>query len=254
MLISLRAPFRRSGRRVRLRQRGLSIVELLVGVLVGLFVVGGAIKLTIDGLVTNRRMLLETRLNQDMRAAADIVARDLRRASYWDNSLTGLWSAGATSVSAVNPYASITSVTTGNPEIGYSYQRPDVDPADSPLGFRLVADGNGVGAIEIRDASNGWQVITDQASLDVTAFTITPTVRTIELWPYCACRTRVPVSAACQDATLQASASRPRMNLRQFDIVIQARSTADASVQRELRETVRVRNDELLNPNGCPAA
>ncbi len=252
--MSVQKPLRLAARTLGRAQRGLSIVELLVGVLVGLVVVGGAIKLTIDGLVTNRRMLLETRLNQDMRAAADIVARDLRRASYWDNSLSGLWSAGATSVSAVNPYASISAVTSGNPEVGYSYQRPNVDPTDAPLGFRLVADGNGVGSIEIRDANNGWQVITDQASLDVTSFTITPTVRTVELWPYCACRTRVPVSAACQDATLQASATRPRMNMRQFDIVIQARSTADASLQRELRETVRVRNDELLNPNGCPAA
>ena len=66
-------------------QRGLSIVELLIGLAIGLFIVGGAIKLFVDNLTNNRRLLLETRVNQDLRAAADLIARDLRRAGYWRN-------------------------------------------------------------------------------------------------------------------------------------------------------------------------
>jgi prepilin peptidase dependent protein B len=64
------------------RQRGLSIIELMVGVAIGMFIIGGAIKLFVDMFGNNRRLLIETRVNQDLRATADIIARDLRRAGY----------------------------------------------------------------------------------------------------------------------------------------------------------------------------
>ena len=69
------------------RQSGLSLVELLVGAAIGLFLVGGATKLFIDTLDDSRRLIIETRVNQDLRAASDLVARDLRRAGYWPNAL-----------------------------------------------------------------------------------------------------------------------------------------------------------------------
>jgi len=31
----------------------------------------------------NRRLLLEAQMQQDMRTAADLISRDLRRAGYW---------------------------------------------------------------------------------------------------------------------------------------------------------------------------
>jgi type IV pilus assembly protein PilW len=235
------------------RQRGLSLVELMVGVAVGLFVVAGAAKVTVDSVVSNRRLLMEARVNQDMRAAADVIARDLRRASYWENSLSGLWSTGSSVVSATNPYwqidASAANNTTGS--IVYSYQRPNA--ADRNLGFRLVVD-SGVGHIEIQDATGGWQTITDPASINVSSFTIAETSKAIELWTFCSCRTRVPPITGCDDATLSTSANRPQMVMRDYVMQIRASSATDPAVQRELRETVRVRNDALRNPMGCPGA
>ena len=38
------------------RQTGLSIVETMVGLTVGLFIIGGALKLFIDNLDSNRRL------------------------------------------------------------------------------------------------------------------------------------------------------------------------------------------------------
>jgi Tfp pilus assembly protein PilW len=67
----------------------MSIVELLVGVAVGLLIIGGATKLFVDYLVSTRRSLVETRVNQDLRAAADLIARDappigkVRQAASW---------------------------------------------------------------------------------------------------------------------------------------------------------------------------
>ena len=60
--------------------RGMGIVELLVGLALGLFVVSGGLMLLAGFTDENRRLLLETRLTQDLRAASDLVTRDLRRA------------------------------------------------------------------------------------------------------------------------------------------------------------------------------
>ena len=67
----------------RQRQTGLSLVELMVGVAVGLFVVAGATLVVSNQLGDNRRLMLETQIQQDLRAAADLIARDLRRSGYW---------------------------------------------------------------------------------------------------------------------------------------------------------------------------
>ena len=42
-------------------QRGLSIIEFMVGIAIGMFVVGGAVKVFIDLFTNNRRQLVEVR-------------------------------------------------------------------------------------------------------------------------------------------------------------------------------------------------
>ena len=89
-------------------QRGLSMVELMVGIALGMFLVAGASTLFVNHLDNSRRLLLEARLNQDLRATADLITRDLRRAGYWGNALQGTVATGAGSTTVVNPYRSVT--------------------------------------------------------------------------------------------------------------------------------------------------
>ena len=72
------------------RMRGLSLVELMVGVAVGLFVVAAAALMASGQLSDNRRLLLETQLQQDLRATVDIVTRELRRTGYWASPQSGV--------------------------------------------------------------------------------------------------------------------------------------------------------------------
>src|SRR4051812_42106673 len=95
------------------RQSGLSLVELMVGVAVGLFVVAGATMAVANQLGDNRRLMLETQIQQDLRAAADLIARDIRRAGYWGRAESGIWSPAAAPVA--NPYTSLDDVTSGTP-------------------------------------------------------------------------------------------------------------------------------------------
>ena len=61
--------------------RGLSLIELMVGIAVGLFIVAAATVLVSGQLGENRRLMLDTQLQQDLRATADIITRELRRAN-----------------------------------------------------------------------------------------------------------------------------------------------------------------------------
>ena len=87
----------------RRHSRGLSLVEMMVGIAVGLFIVAGASLVTVNQISDNRRLTLETQVQQDLRAAADLVARDLRRAGYWGKAQTSMWYEGGPNVVG-NPY------------------------------------------------------------------------------------------------------------------------------------------------------
>jgi type IV pilus assembly protein PilW len=252
------------------RQRGMSIIEMLVGVVVGLLVVAGASKLMIDSFGENRRLLLETRVNQDLRAAADLIARDIRRAGYWTNAGSGVFSAAGATATA-NPYIGVVvssttpaqgSVVTHSDSVGYQFARDTNNEVDFPelAGFRLTDDG----VLEFRndpaDDTERWLPMTDPKVVLVTNLTITPlaTPRQVELYTYCACLVKLTCTAADFQAggtyyepTNPSIPRRPTLTIREYGIVLAGRSTADATVQREVRETVRVRNDALSGR--CPA-
>lgn len=229
-------------------QRGLSIVELLIGVAVGLFVLAGALKLFGDYINNNRQLVLETRVNQDMRAAADLIARDLRRAGYWGNS-----TAAVVGTPAVSQYAAVSPTgTAASTQTTYSYSQGTEDNAlnttTENFGFRLNS-----GALQYLQGGN-WQTMTDPNTLTVTAFTVTPQQRCVPLQQYCTGASSSTCAACTLNATTgcpsTACATCPFLNVRSYAIALQGTSTTDASVVRNLQETVRVRNDQLLG--SCP--
>lgn len=63
-------------------QRGVTLVELLVGIAVGMLVVVGSIAIYVGTSKAGREIILANRYNQDMRAVMDIMVADLRRAGY----------------------------------------------------------------------------------------------------------------------------------------------------------------------------
>jgi len=66
----------------RKQQAGLTLVELMIGLLVGTIIIAGGLRVftvVIRGQSDNVKL---TRLNQDMRAMMDIMVRDIRRAGF----------------------------------------------------------------------------------------------------------------------------------------------------------------------------
>ena len=220
---------------LRHRQTGLSMVELMVGVAIGLFVVAGATVAVSNQLGDNRRLMLETQIQQDLRTAADVIARDVRRSGYWASAQNGVWHAGAVAV-ATNPYTALTPASGVASEVRFGYSRGAVennllDPNDE-AGFRLVD-----GAIQMRTGGQ-WQALTDNTTLKVTDFRVTLKSQAVAL----SCFNPCPLGAlACP----------PTQTVREIEIFIDGTAVHDPSVRRNAHSNVRVRNDVI---NGaCPA-
>lgn len=226
-------------------QRGLSIIELMVGVAIALFIVGGVAKLFVDYLLGSRRVQLETRLHQDLRVAADLVIRDLRRAGYWADSPSGIIDPSALTA-PLNPFRTITVSDTDLKvgELVYSYDR-----AASSAGIR-VRDN----AMQLLVGAGGWQQVTDPTSLVIDVATLgTPVSREVDLYASCPCFSRaVAPCAAASFAPAGANyATRPRLVVRQYTLTLEGYAPSVPAVRREIQETVRVRND--ATEGACPA-
>lgn len=225
----------------RSRQLGLSMVELMVGIAVGLFVVAGTAMLASSQLSENRRLLLETQLLQDLRSSADIITRELRRAGHSAAAESLVWS----TVAAAQPNALAQVSLVGNSEIGFKYNRGPTQ--EGPYGFRL--DANGALRTNLGSgAGSNWQDLTDPRTLRITGLTITANPSADTVLP---CPKDCPGPGGPQDCW-------PRLVVRSFTVAITGQAVHDAAIQRTLRTTVRLRNDHVrfdpANPlQYCPA-
>lgn len=231
--------------RAQRRQRGLTLVELMVGIAVGLFVVAAASMLVSTQLNDNRHLLLETQLQQDLRAAADIITRELRRAGHWQAAQQALATAAAPAVA--NPHTALMrsvdqAVVDGEPTGEVRYQLNSSTGVTGPFGFKH--EGH---ALKTLLAGAGWQELTDPNTLRVTAFSVTP-----RFGP----AMRLPCPHLCADGTADCW---PTTTVRELVVDIEGQSAVDPAVQRSLRTVVRLRNDWVrfdpgLGGQACPAA
>ena len=214
------------------RARGLSMVELLVASAVGLVVVAAAGSVVAAHHVAARRLQAEARLAQDLRAAAELVARDLRRAGHWSAAASAVRRDDEPPVA--NPHAAIAPASAAASAAALSFSTTDSGAAavddDDRFGFRLRG-----GAIEMQLGARNWQALSDPGTLVVTAFSVEPRLDEAELARFCE-RPCAPASTSCP----------PRVQMRSFAISLAGRSAIDAQVTRALRSSVRVRNDAVV--------
>ena len=215
--------------------RGLSLVELMIGIAVGSLIVGGAATLFVNNILASRRMLLEARINQDLRAVGDLITRDLRRAGYWDNAIQGTVLSGTNTAPQSNPYRTVSYDSISN-ELTYSFSRgTENDTLDSAenFGFRLNS-----GVIQMKTSSSAWQDVTDPNVITVTQLKIVPTTNTVWLGARC-----TPVLSP--GSANSSGGAGPSLTMRSFDVTIEAKSANDttSATTRQLHTSVKVRND-----------
>ena len=218
-----------------LTARGLSLVEFMVGITVGLFIVGGSVSLFVNNIVASRRMLVEARVNQDLRAVGDLITRDLRRAGYWGNAIQGTLLSGTNTTPQTNPYRAV-SYDAASGELTYSFSRgtenDTLDNAEN-FGFRLSS-----GVIQMKTSAGAWQDVTDPNVITVTQLKIVPTTNTV--WMGSRCTPVLPPGSANS-----AGGPGPSLTMRSFDVAIEAKAANDttSATARQLHTSVKVRND-----------
>ncbi|MEP7296931.1 MAG: prepilin-type N-terminal cleavage/methylation domain-containing protein [Burkholderiales bacterium] len=204
-------------------QRGLSMIELMIGVAIALFLVASGSTLFVGQLRENRALTLEARLMQDLRTTADVIARDLRRAGYWGAAGTG-----------ANPYAALEPVVGPSTTVDLRYSRDAVEnnavDSNEQFGFRLRN-----GAIELQLGAGNWQAMTDTTTFTVTEFNVTPEVQDLSLESIC------PHACAAGSTTCP-----PHQQVRSLRVAITATLLSDTRVVRSLHSNARVRSDAVV--------
>ena len=226
--------------------RGLSLVELMVGVAIGLFITAAAAMLVSTQLSGNRQLLVETQIQQDLRATADIVTRDLRRSSYAanadtfaalpDNTVPPLLSwARDIDIAAGEGDCSGIAATRAGSNVVYRYAR-GLDPV-----FSVRLTGN---VLQRRVGNGVWQPLTDANVLRVTQFCVAEPAAGAVLQEPVACPT------LCADGS---SACWPKVAVRELRILIRGESATGTRVVRQIESSVRVRNDFVAFNTDSPA-
>jgi type II secretory pathway component PulJ len=260
--------------RVRARAAGLSLVEMMVGIVVGLLVLWGMSAVYVNAARGGRTTNLSNQLNQDLRAVMDIMANDIRRAGF---SAAGL-------PPAENPFTTATTLpvlSNLGDCIAYSYDATYANvtagvtaPADF-FGFRLGTNG----AVQTLDQAgpptpsdtatvcnnSAWQDVTDVRSIEITELTfdtggsqcvafIPKTYNSNAGPPFAWVTDPGTKGRACAPSASNAPSPYPDttthafVETRQVGIVLRGRSRIDPTIENEIRETVLVRNNRVILP------
>lgn len=252
-------------------QTGLTLIELLIGMLVGLIVVAGGINVFATSVRGQSENIKLTRLNQDMRAMMDIMVRDIRRAGFvtddpannaalQNNPFFDDLTTGATTDIAIYDSGSC---------IVYAYNRNNDNPPvvndEERFGFRLNNDGE----LEMRrdgttneNCTNGdWQPITepDVEVIDL-AFVLAEEVLNVTSMATDSdndgcfdgddnCNGLCDAGEACRTCVRNGTAPDPAcLFVRNVAIGLTGRLRTDTTVAQTITQQVRIRNDKYLPP------
>ncbi|WP_157281970.1 PilW family protein [Pelomonas sp. Root1237] len=233
-------------------QRGLGLVELMVGITVGLIVTAGAAVVATRQINEHRRLMLEVQMQQDLRIAADLLQQDMRRAGYRGLPSKGVWeperNAGATPAkeAASSPYTALTQTTAGGSDLFYRYAKK----ANGILNVSNIVSGNEQFGVKLEDetlsialgllanGAHNWQPITDPNVVRITNFAANIVTQ------------QIPLDDLC-DPSCTSAGTCPTQSLRTVNFTIRAVARADPSVVRTLTVSEKIRADDISGE--CPA-
>jgi prepilin-type N-terminal cleavage/methylation domain-containing protein len=240
------------------KQKGFSIVELLIALVAGLIFSGSVVIFTMASMKSNGDYVQSTRLTQELRNTLDLAARDLRRAGYDDDALKYIGNAN------FSPFAPLRIETVTEADgsssacVLYAYDRSsiagslpgvlEVDNGEARGIRRKMATVNGrtIGVLEYGVSGGGvkpacgdaglnyavfpvacsgtWCPLSDSRNLDISNFTV------VDSGP----------------ATLGAVGT-GQMRIRSLDVTVTGRLAGKTDFLRTVRTRVRISADCLLS-------
>lgn len=194
-------------------QKGITLIELMIAILIGLIVLSATIGIFITSLKSNSDTLKMVRLNQELQAVMTLMTRDIRRSGYW-----GITTPGTVNAYAFNKNNDVgvnTCIVTkydidgdgaagGNDYIGYKWNTNQIEMKVASASFSCASPGS------------GWQALTDPLVVLINQ-------PILNIKSYSAASTELNV------LTLELTGS----------------LAEDSAVTRTLKETIRLRNDVI---------
>jgi prepilin peptidase dependent protein B len=227
--------FLRAGR----RNAGFSLVELMVGMVVGLIVAGSVLAFTVVTIRSYGENLRSTRLTSDLSSGMDVVVGELRRAGYDAQSVGRLFTD--------NVPSSFSTITASGSCLAYRYDRGVGSLGDAPAAteMRAIRLDATTGTLQMDASSSSagcsgsggtWVDLTDPKVVNITAFT--PTIASV---PFCTVvdeRETTPGSGVYVFDRVQG-------NSREVTVSLTGSLRQDASVSRTIENSTRVRADSI---------
>ncbi|MGK2942934.1 MAG: PilW family protein [Immundisolibacter sp.] len=232
--------------RNRGRDRGFTLIELMVSLVLGLIVVGGVMAVFISTYQSNAQNIKAVRLNEEMRAVMSLITRDIRRAGVRSFS----WNATTPNWFVTNNFAAsganwvVTRYDTTVPPKScalFAYDTNGNNTLDNVdrMGYRL----NPNGAIEAYNHTAGgwscngasWQPVTDERIAWVQSLVFTATTESALASVGVNVRTVIVTLRAGTNTRSGAPATVTAADCSKIDVAC-----------RTLIEKIRLRNDALL--------
>ncbi|GEM_PF-1236924 len=251
----------------------MSLIELMIALAMGLFLLLGLSAFLTANLQSNASSVKLASLDQELRATMTLMVRDIRRAGYWGsstfNAASGVYAAGALSEIAAGSAAYAASDGSRFSAISYNTS-PALPTQSAPATCILYSyDSNGDGSSQSTEqygfllnngavlmrtgfgasstwnctagtpgSSQPWDYLSDNKNTNITALSFTET----DSVPVYMCAP--PLPAGCSSGS--------NMQTRQITISItgqplNAAGIPDPGITQTLTETVKVENDHF-NP------
>lgn len=191
------------------QQQGITLIEMMIAMVLGLLVMGSIIAIFVNNVKTSSENIRMIRLNQELRGTMTFISDELKRAGY----------SGDATNSAFNDDLNFDVVSSC---LRYSYDEND-DGVQQPVerfAFKLLDDEIQWGTNQVddlTDCTNGnWQGITDANITSITTFT--------------APESAIPAGT---------------INISQLDVTLIGELIfSSGTVSRTISETIRVRNED----------
>lgn len=148
-------------------QKGFTLIEILIGLVIGLIGMAAAISITTGVVRSNKDNLNAIRLNLELQGVMDIMTRDLLRAGYW--SVSNGDSSDNIYMTSTNGIAFTTSQITFSYDADSSDDNTIIHPATDFFGYRRNFN-NTLNAFEVQSRTTqagDWQALTDARVINI---------------------------------------------------------------------------------------
>lgn len=230
-------------------ERGVTLVELMIGLTLGLFIMAGVTTVYVATVKTSAQTVKATRLNQEIRTVMSVLASEVRRAGYWNAVATGIGNLNT----VPNPFTvlgvsdiQILDYNGGSKNcILYSFDADEdgLLGTNEIFGFRMDSTNAAIDATTGSPSSTGdctggtWENFTDENIIEVTELVFSN--------DNSQCRNNSDTSSDCY--TIAPASGDTTVETGLVTVTISANLQGDAASRKSLTDSINIRNYRVVD-------